>query len=106
MLETSKDLLFLIISICIIAFTFFFCWALYYITMMLKRAHSTIKEVSDLIASIKEKIDRLENLFKTIEEKLKHSTSYLPLVMKGVTELIDFIKRKKEKGAQKKNTKK
>jgi hypothetical protein len=74
--------------------------------MMLKRAHSTIKEVSDLIASIKEKIDRLEDLFKTVEEKLKHSASYLPLVMKGITELIGFVKRKKEKKAQSKKTEK
>jgi len=106
MLDTSKDLLFLMLSLCVVVFTFFLCWALYYITMMLKRAHLAIKEVSDLIASIKDKLDRLEGLLKTVEEKIKHSASYLPLVMKGVTELIGFVKRKKEAKEQKKKNKK
>lgn len=106
MLETSKDFLFLAIAICVIVFTFFLSWAIYYVVMILKRAHLMVKEVSDLIASFKDKLNKLEELLETIQEKVKHSASYLPLIMKGVTELIDYIKRKKQDKENKKKAKK
>lgn len=106
MLNESKDILFIVIAICVAVFTFFISWALYYVVMMLKRAHIMIKEISDFIAGLKEKLDRVENLLKTIEEKIKNSASYLPLVMKGVTELIDYVKRKKEQKTKRKENKK
>lgn len=104
MLETSKDLLNILIAVSVVAFTFFICWAIYYIVMMLKRAHIAIKEVTDFIASLKEKLNRLESLLKTIEEKIKNSASYLPIILKGSSDIIDYFKKKKEaKKAKKKN---
>ncbi len=106
MFETSKDILFWALAGSAVIFTFFLCWALFYIVMMLKRAHEAIKQVSDLIVSIKEKIDKLEALFSSIEEKLNHTASYLPLVFKGITELIDYFKDKKQKKASRSSSKK
>lgn len=105
MFETSKDVLFIVLAFCIAIFTFFICWASYYIVMMLKRAHGAIKEISELIVSIKEKINRVEKLFNAIEEKIKHSASYLPLVLKGITELLNYFKKKKETRQEKKSKK-
>lgn len=105
MLETSKDVLFITLSGCVLILTFFLCWAIFYIVMMLKRAHLAIKEISELIASFKEKLEHLEGLVKTIEEKIKHTASYLPLLLKGITELIEFIKRRKEERISKKKNK-
>ena len=102
MIETSKDLLYIAIGGAVVLLTFFLCWALYYIAMILKRAHLMVKEISDLIVSIKEKLERVEQLINTIEEKIKSSASYLPLVFKGITELIGYIKKKKEGKAKKK----
>lgn len=102
MFETSKDLLFIAIGASIVVFTFFLCWALYYVVMMLKRVHEVMKEVTDVVASIKEKLDRLGGLLDAIEEKIKHSASYLPLLFKGMTELIDFFRKKKEEKIKKK----
>ncbi len=96
MLETSKDLLNVALTACIIVFTFFLCWGLYFLVMILKRVHASVKHATDLIIAIKEKIERLETLFKKIEEKLNHTASYLPLVLKGLTELIDYFKKKKQ----------
>ena len=105
MLETSKDFLFIAIAICVVIFTFFVSWAIYYVVMILKRSHLMIKEISDLITSFKDKLNKLEELLETIQEKVKHSASYLPLIMKGVTELIDFIKRRKQEKESKKTKK-
>lgn len=90
----------------VVIFTFFICWGLYYIVMMLKRANSVFNEISGLVSSLKEKIERLGKLFDAIEEKIKHSASYLPLLFKGATELIEYLKKKKEAKAKKKKQEK
>lgn len=96
MLDTSKDLLYIVLTFCIALLTFFLCWALYYIVMMLKRGNEALTAITETVSSVKEKIERLEKLFDTIEEKVSHTASYVPLVFKGVTELIDYLKKKKE----------
>ncbi|MFA5134480.1 MAG: hypothetical protein WC505_01675 [Patescibacteria group bacterium] len=102
MLETSKDLLFVALATCAVALTFFMCWALYYIVMMLKRAHAVVNEVSELVMSIKQKLERLERLFDAVEDKIKNSASYLPLLFKGITELVEYFKRRREEKPKRK----
>ena len=106
MFETSNDFINIAIGTAIIIFTIFLCWALYYIVMMLKRASQATKEISEFISSLKEKLDKFENLLSTIEEKIKNTTSYIPLLMKGVTELIGYISKKKEEKTEKRKNKK
>lgn len=105
MFETSKDVLYLVLSVSIGLLTAFLVWGLYYIVMLLRRGYAIVREISDLIIHIKNKLDRLEHLFDTIEEKLKNSASYLPLVMKGVTEIIEFIKNKRAARSTRKTNK-
>lgn len=105
MFETSKDFMNMGIGTAVIVFTFFLCWALYYVVMMLKRASQATKEITDFISSLKEKLDKFESLLSTIEEKIKNTTSYIPLIMKGVTELIGYISKKKEDIKEKKSKK-
>ncbi len=105
MFETSNDFMNIAIGSAIIIFTFFLCWAIYYIVMMLKRANQATKEITDFISSLREKLDKFESLLSTIEEKIKNTTSYIPLIMKGVTELIGYISKKKEERTQKKSKK-
>lgn len=105
MFETSKDVLNWVISGSVVLLTIFTTWGLYYIVMLLKKGYATVKEVSDFIGSLKEKLDRLEKLFDAIEDKIKNSASYLPLLLKGVTELLDYFKKKKDKKKTKKLSK-
>lgn len=106
MFDTSKDVLFIVLAVSAGVLTFFISWGLYYVVMLLKKTYATVKEVSDLIANIREKLDRLEQLFNAIEDKIKHSASYLPLLMKGMSELLEFFKKKKEQRAEKRASKK
>ncbi len=104
MLETSKDLLYIALAVSALLLTFFLSWALFYIVSMLKRARDMVNSFSDLVTSIKEKIERLESLIDTIEEKFKNSASYIPLLVKGITEISGFVKRKKERKSTKTKT--
>jgi len=103
MVDTSKDVLYLTIAVCVAVFTFFMSWGLFYMVMMLKKGNDALKEVSSLISSLKEKAERISRFMDTLEEKITHSASYLPLLFKGITELIGFFKKKKEKSKQKKS---
>ncbi|MFH0805098.1 MAG: hypothetical protein V1916_02795 [Patescibacteria group bacterium] len=106
MIDTTKDLLYLILSLCLVVFTFFLCWALYYIVMMLRRMDQATREVTEFISSLRQKLDRVEGLLSTIEEKIKNSASYLPLVFKGIGELVSYIKRRKDERTETADTKK
>lgn len=105
MLETSKDVLYLTLALAIAVLTFFIVWAIYYLVMILKKFSELVKEFESMIASAKEKLERLESLCNTIEERIKHSASYLPLLFKGITELVDYLKNKKTKKEKQKNNK-
>ena len=96
MLETSKDLLNILIGVSVASFAFFVCWALFYLVMILRKGYQATKEITDFVASLKEKLNKFESLLTTIEEKIKSSTSYIPIIMKGVTELVSYISNKKE----------
>jgi len=104
MLESSREILLIVLAFCAAILTFFICWALYYIVMMLKRARAVTDEVSDVVRLVKEKIERLGNLLDAVEEKLKNTAGYLPLVLKGVTDLVGYFKRRHEDKAKRSKT--
>jgi hypothetical protein len=104
MLDASREILLIVLAFCAAILTFFICWALYYIVMMLKRAREVTDEVSDVVRLVKEKIERLGSLLDAVEEKLKNTAGYLPLVLKGVTDLVDYFKRRHEDKAKRSKT--
>src|SRR3989338_1171319 len=86
----SKDILYIVISISILAFTFFCCWALYYSARILQQAFKTVKET-------RERLKKLDELIKAIKDKIEHSASYLFLIGEGVKKLVELMKVKSEK---------
>jgi hypothetical protein len=90
MLETSKDVLFLVIALCVFVVTIFSVWILYYIAQILKSSKLMVEE-------IKNKVEEFGNLLTTIREKITHSTTMLTTVAKGVTDLLSMFKDRKSK---------
>lgn len=88
MLETSKDLLYIVLSICIIWLTVFICWLLYYLITIVGGLRKIIKNTEDKI----EKIDALLNLIKN---KIENSASYLTLMVDGIAKIVSYVKDKK-----------
>lgn len=89
MFETSKDILFLVLSICIAFFTVFICIVFFYLIKVLRDLHKTIKEV-------KEKFDRLQSALET-------GFNYFGIVTKlGKMAFEHFIDKKSAKRKSKK----
>lgn len=88
MLETSKDLLNIVIAFCILWFTVFVCWFIYYMVMIIRRVADTTEQIAKMTANINE-------FFVEAKKRLKKATSYLPLVVEGIKDVTDYIKEKK-----------
>ena len=93
MIETSSDILNIIIAISIFGLVFFICWAVFYLAMMLRQIFKIAKEMRNRT----HKIDEIINLIK---KRVEHSVSSLVLISEGMKKLVDIIK---DKNKNKKN---
>ena len=85
-IETSKDLLFVVIAFCILWVTIFFCWLLYYFITTAKRMH-------DVIKSGKDKLDKVGEILDLAKQKITDGASYFGAVIEGVIKLADHFKK-------------
>ena len=89
-INDSKDLLYIVISISVLIFTIFSCWALYYLARILQQMFKVIRET-------RARLDKFDELAKMIGEKIGHSVSYLPLIGAGLKKLVEIMRVRTEK---------
>ena len=97
MLETSKDLFFIILGLCILWFTVFVCWMMYYLIAMLR-------DFSKMTLSVREKLETVDKILKLVKEKLEKGSNHMALITDSVIKLVGFVmeKQKKSSGTKKK----
>lgn len=95
LINDSRDLLNIIIALSVLLFTVFSCWAIYYLARILQQMFKVIKETRD-------RLNKLDELFKALKEKIEHSASYLFLIGEGVKKLVEMMKDRGEKKKGKK----
>jgi len=98
MLQTSQDLLFIVLSIAIVWVTVFLCWALYRLAIFLRNLNSTTIEVNSKIVAIDE-------WFEMTKQRVAHTFSFMSTVSQGVEAALGLLKARKtaakaKKGAQ------
>ena len=89
-IDSTKDLLFLVLSIVIVWIGAFICWALYEIAKMLHQAN-------ELIADTRDRISRVESVIMNIKEKLGSSMNYLGMLAEGGKSVLSFLRSAQEK---------
>ncbi len=69
MFQNSKDILYLVISFCVLWVTFFLCWTFYYFVRLLRNANQIVEEfrirlqtLLDTVNHIRSKVEGLSNL--------------------------------------------
>ncbi|MFA4941889.1 MAG: hypothetical protein WC582_04875 [Patescibacteria group bacterium] len=90
LIQDSKDLLYIVIAFCVLLFTVFSVWLIYYLAMIMRQAYKIVKET-------REKINKVDEVLKALKEKIEHSASYLVLISEGVKKLVEVIREKSEK---------
>lgn len=93
MIESSKDLLFLVLAFCILWLTVFISWLLYY-------AIAILRDTEHLIKHIRSAVDKVEKIADFMKDKVEGSAASLSLIAQAVKELIIWaIKQRQEKKA-------
>jgi hypothetical protein len=93
-LESSKDILFLVLAFCILWFTAFVCWALYYVITILRDASNAVSDIRDRIAAIDEAV-------RTVREKVESSFGSFGIAAAGMKMLGSYLAKRKEKAVEK-----
>jgi len=84
MLETSNDLLNLVIALCVLLFTIFLCWMFYYMVMIFRKINevmgkitSTLEAISSLVTKAKDKLDKTASNFSILLELGKKAFEFV-----------------------------
>jgi predicted PurR-regulated permease PerM len=97
LLNTSKDALNLAIAVSVIGFTAFVCWSIYYFARIMQQLFQIIKEMRD-------RLHKIDELIKSLKEKIESSVSYLLLIGEGVKKLVEVIKNVSDSKKEKSNS--
>jgi hypothetical protein len=100
MFETSKDILLLVIAFCVLLFTLFSVWGIYYVVVMLRNA-------SKMVVSIREKLETVDKILKLTKEKLEKGSNHMSMLADSAIKLTGFFvdKHKKSTATAKKSRK-
>jgi predicted PurR-regulated permease PerM len=99
MFQTSHDLLNLAMAVAILGLSALVGLAIFYFAMIMRQTFRIVKEMRNRLAKIDE-------LIKSIQEKIEHSASYLLLIGEGVKKLVEVIKERTGEPAEGKKRKK
>ncbi len=90
MLETSKDLLNVVLAISVFLVAVFFSWILYQMGRALKGVNDIIKNVQEIVESAKEAVN-------TIKSKGAQAAGVLNLAVKAGQQIIKQVNKRKAK---------
>lgn len=97
MFATSLDVMYGVLSLCIIIFTGFLVWIMYYVAQILKQGN-------EVIAEIREKINEIEEAVMEVKEKVLSSAtsiSYVASEIGGIVEIVKSLKKPKRTSRKK-----
>lgn len=84
MISDTKDILYLVLAFCVLWFTIFVCWLLYYFIAIMREMRGTVRDLRQRISSIgtaleeiKEKFSHSLQIFSVVAESVKYVVSYL-----------------------------
>ena len=92
-LESSKDILYLVLAFSILWFTAFVCWALYYVITILRDASNAVAEIRDRIAAI-------DDAVRSVREKVESTFGSFGIAATGIKMLGSYLAARKEKASK------
>ncbi len=90
MIETSKDILYLVIAFCVLWITVFLCWMFYYVTRILKNANEIAEE-------FRSRLQVLTEAIHYVRSKVENIHSLLSVAGGGMAGMVKDMVGKKAK---------
>ena len=97
-IETSKDVLYLVIAFCIIWVTVFLCWMFYYVAKILRAG-------SEIVEEFRVKLQALSDAINHVRNKVEIMSDIFTLGTSGVGGMFKKMATKNAKKAVDKSTK-
>lgn len=104
MIADTKDILYLVLAFCVLWFTIFVCWLLYYFIAIMRDTRGMVKDVRD-------KIRKIDEAVRVVREKVEKSLSVFSVLADGFKYALKFLgeggylRRKSGAGKKKKSGK-
>lgn len=87
---TSQDVLYLVISFCVLWLTVFLCWTFYYLMRLLRNANQIVEE-------FRTRLQVLTDTINYVRGKVEHISGLMTLASGGVSEYVKKAVTKKAK---------
>ena len=94
MLETSKDLLNLVIAFCVLWLTIFICWLIYYVAMI-------FRGVNQVIEKFNQTLEAITSFFTKAKEKIENFSSNIGAIIEAAKKVADFVNKRRKSTAEK-----
>lgn len=88
MVITPQDILYLVISFCVVWVTVFLCWTFYYLMKLLRTTNQIVDEFRTRLQTLSETINYVRG-------KVDHMSGLMTLATGGVSELVKKMVTKK-----------
>jgi len=103
MITETKDIFYLVLSFCVLWFTIFICWLLYYFIAIMRDTRGMVKDV-------REKVQKVEEAISAVRQKVERSLGAFTLIADGFKYALKLISeggylRRKSSGGKKKDKK-
>jgi len=99
MLETSKDLLNIMLGSSVLLVSLLFSWILFEIA-------KTIKSVNKTVGGVQKIVDSIDNTVNKLGDKMGNAVAFFTVLAKGGQQVLDIVQSKKETKKKKTKTKK
>lgn len=93
MLESSKDILYIVIAFSVLWLTIFLCWMIYYLAMMFKNANEIIQEIRDKIHGIAQALDFIRDKIEFVSGGMNFISKHLSKSL-GITDILSDSPKK------------
>lgn len=97
MLENSNDLLNIVIAFCVLWFTIFLCWMIYYFAMILKRIYRVMETFTETLEAV-------EGFFTKAKEKVNSFGTTLATMVELGKKGFDYVSEKRSQKSKNKKT--
>ena len=98
MLETSKDLLFVVLAASIGLLSILTAAAIFYVVVMLRH-------LGKITANLRGKMELIDKILKLVKEKLEKGSDHMALIADSAIKLVGFMMDKQKSGSARRKKK-
>lgn len=95
MFESSQDILYITVSVCVGVFTIFLVWIMYYVAQISKQSN-------EMITDFRSKMEELDESIQDIKTKVSTSVESLSSMSQQIANIVQLIRGFTDKKAKRK----